>query len=143
MRMLNILAVALTAAAASPANAIMCYTLLDRNDNLLYRSPAPPVDMSGQGAALREALRRRNDYLMIADVEDCQAVAAVAGTAGYRPATVEEIVASMRGYLAFGGPSSMPGNVGGGSTGGGGGGAGGGGGGAAAPASGGGSRGRY
>src|SRR5271167_2778765 len=109
MRILNILAVALAAAAAPPANAVMCYTLLDRNDNLLYRSPAPPVDMSNQGAALRDALRRRNEYLMIADVDDCRAVATVAGTGGYRPASVEEIVAGMRGYLGFGGPSSAPG----------------------------------
>jgi uncharacterized membrane protein YgcG len=141
MRILTILAVALTAAAAAPAaNAVVCYTLLDRNDNLLYRSPAAPVDMSAQGVALREALRRRNEYLMISEVEDCQSVAAVAGTAGYRPATVEEIVGAMRGYLSFGGPSSAPGHMGSESMGGGGGGGGGGG---AAPASSGVSRGRY
>jgi uncharacterized membrane protein YgcG len=142
MRALIILAVALAAVAAAPsANAIMCYTLLDRNDNLLYRSPSPPVDMSAQGAALRDGLRRRNEYLMIADVDDCQPVAAVIGSSGYRPATVEEIVAGMRGYLSFGGPSSESGHVGSESMGGGGGG--GGGGGAAAPAASGGARGRY
>jgi hypothetical protein len=142
MRTLIILAVALAAVVAAPAaNAIMCYTVLDRNDNLLYRSPSPPVDMSDQGAALRDGLRRRNEYLLIADVDDCQSVAAVIGSSGYRPATVEEIVAGMRGYLSFGGPSSVGGHVGSESmSGGGGGGAGGG---AAAPASGGGSRGAY
>ena len=139
MRILTILAVALAAAAAAPAaNAVICYTLLDRNDNLLYRAPAAPVDMSAQGAALREALRRRHEYLMVSEVEDCQSVAAVAGTAGYRPASVEEIVGAMRGYLSFGGPSSAPGHMGSESTGGGGGGGGG-----AAPASSGVSRGRY
>ena len=140
MRTLNILAFALAAAAAVPAHAVTCYTLLDRNNNLLYRSPEPPVDMSDRGVAQREALRRHNEYLMIADVDACQSVAAAAGTAGYRPATVEEIVAGMRGYLSFGGPSSAPGHVGTESIGGGGGGGGGGG---AAPASSGGSRGRY
>ncbi len=40
MRTTDILAVALAAAAAAPAaNAVICYTLLDRSDNLLYRSP--------------------------------------------------------------------------------------------------------
>lgn len=121
MRLLSILAVALAAAAAAaPANAVICYTLLDKSDNLLYRSSVPPVDMSDAGAAQREALRRRNQYLMVAEVDSCQAVAAAAGTSGYRPATVEEIVAQMRGYLSYGGVSSMPGTTGSGGAGGGG-----------------------
>jgi hypothetical protein len=142
MRTLTILAVALAAAAAAPpANAVICYTLLDRNDTLLYRGSSPPVDMSDQGAAQREALRRKHEYMMIADVDSCQAVAAASGATGYRPATVDEIVSEMRGYLSYGGVSSAPGQVGGGAIGGGGGG-----GEVAAPASGGaasGSRGRY
>ncbi len=136
MRLLTILAVALAATAAAPANAVICYTLLDRSDVLLYRSSVPPVDMSDAGAAQRDALRRRNQYLMVAEVTSCQTVAA-AGTSGYHPATVDEIVAQMRGYLSYGGISAMPGVTG---SGGGGGGVG------AAPASGGGSspaRGRY
>ncbi len=140
MRILTILAIALAAAAAAPAaNAVICYTLLDRNDAVLYRGSAPPVDMSDQGAPQRQALRRQHEYLMIADVENCQAVAA-SGAAGYRPATVDEIVSEMRGYLSYGGISSAPGRVGGGAIGGGGGGE------VAAPASGGAAsapRGRY
>jgi len=138
MRTLTILAIALATAAAAPAaNAVICYTLLDRNDTMLYRGSSAPVDMSDQGAAQREALRRQHEYLMIADAENCQAVAASSGAAGYRPATVDEIVSEMRGYLSYGGVSSAPGQTGGG---------GGGGGEVAAPASGGaasGSRGRY
>jgi hypothetical protein len=38
--------------------------------------------MSDRGAAQRENLRRRNDYLMLSEVETCEAVAAVEGTAG-------------------------------------------------------------
>ena len=133
MRTLILLAVSLAAAVTAPAaNAIMCYTLLDRSDKVLYRAPSAPVDMSTQGAALRESLRRRNEYLMISDVEDYQAVAAVEGAPGYHPATVEEIVREMRGYLAYGGVSSMPGVTGSASVGDGGGGGGGGGGAAAA-----------
>jgi hypothetical protein len=132
MRTLIGLALSLAAAMAAPAaNAIICYSLLDRNDKLLYRAPSPPVDMSDQGAALRERLRTQNVFLMIGEVEDCQAVAAVEGAAGYRPATVAEIVREMRGYLAYGGVSSMPGITGTQSAGDGGGG----GGAAAAPAS--------
>ena len=69
MRLLTILAVALAATAAAPANAVICYTLLDRSDVLLYRSSVPPVDMSDAGAAQRDALRRRNQYLMVAEVD--------------------------------------------------------------------------
>jgi len=130
----------LSAAAAAPANAVICYTLIDRSDTLLYRGSLPPVDMSSAGAAQREALRRNNQYLMVLDVDRCEAVVAAVGTTGYRPATVDEIVAQMRGYLSYGGVSGMPGVTGSG------GGGGGGGGGDVAPASGGGSspaRGRY
>lgn len=99
MRTLTILAVAVaTAAASAAANAVTCYTLLDRNNQLLYQDSLPPVDMSDQGAALREGLRRRNEYLLISEVDSCPAVAAVAGTSGYRPATVDEIVSGMRTY---------------------------------------------
>jgi hypothetical protein len=134
---LTILAVSLAASVAAPAaNAVTCYTLLDRNDKMLYRAPSPPVDMSDRGAAQREGLRSKNEFLMVSEVEDCQAIAAVEGTTGYRPATVAEIVREMRGYLAYGGISSMPGITGTVSMGGGGGSGGdGGGGGAAAPAS--------
>jgi hypothetical protein len=128
MRTLIVLVVALVAAVAAPTgNAVVCYTVLDRNDKLLYRAPSPPVDMSTQGAALRERLRTQNEFLIIAEVGDCQAVAAVEGTTGYRPATVAEIVRDMRGYLSYGGVSSMPGVTGTESVGGGGGGGGGGG----------------
>jgi len=111
--MLIVLVASLLAAAAAPtASAVVCYTLLDRNDKLLYRSPSPPVDMSARGAAQRERLRSQNEYLMILEVEDCQAIAGVEGSTGYRPATVAEIVREMRGYLAYGGISSMPGITG-------------------------------
>ena len=132
MRTLTILAVALAAAAAAPAaNAVICYTLLDKSDTLLYQGSSPPVDMSDQGAAQRDALRRKQQYLMISDVDRCQPVAAATGSAGYRPATVDEIVAEMRGYLTYGGVSSIPGQTGSGGGGGGDGGM------TAAPASGG------
>lgn len=124
MRTLTLLAIAAAAAIPASANAVVCYTLLDRGDRTLFQAPAPPVDMSDQGTAARDALRRRHEYLIVADVDSCPPVAAVAGTNGYRPATVEEIVAQMRGYLSYGGISSAPGSTESNSVGGGGGGGG-------------------
>jgi hypothetical protein len=121
------LAVVLAATVAAPANAVVCYTLIDRSETLLYRGTSPPVDMSNAGAAQRDELRRNHQYLMIAEVDRCDAVAAAAGSTGYRQATVDEIVGQMRGYLSYGGISSAPGGTGSG------------GGGVSAPASGGGS----
>jgi hypothetical protein len=107
MRALTILAFGLAAAAASGASsAVTCYTLLDRSDSLLYQDSLPPVDMSERGAAVREDLRRRNEYLLVSEVESCPAVAAAAGTTGYRPATVDEIVGGMRTYATSGGVRS-------------------------------------
>ena len=62
--------------------------------------------MSDAGAAQRDALRRNHQYLMIADVDRCDAVAAAAGSTGYRQATVDEIVGQMRSYLSYGGISA-------------------------------------
>jgi hypothetical protein len=118
MRILSILAFAVAAAASGGASAVTCYTLLDRSDNLLYQDSLPPVDMSDGGAALREGFRRRNEYLLVSEVDSCPAVAAVAGTTGYRPATVDEIVAAMRTYgiPGSGGGVSGSGRAGGGAT---------------------------
>jgi len=100
MLKLWIMIAALAAAAAVPgvANAIVCYTLLDKGDNVLYQDSLPPFDMSDSGAALRSGMRQRNEYLMIYEVERCPPVVAVLGSTGYRPATVDEIVSSMRAY---------------------------------------------
>ena len=104
MHKLSIMIAALVAAAAIPgvANAIVCYTLLDKGDNVLYQDSAPPFDMSDSGAALRRGMRQRNEYLMIYEVDTCPPVAAVAGSTGYRAATVDEIVSGMRAYATTG-----------------------------------------
>ena len=108
MHKLWIMIAALAAAAAVPgiANAIVCYTLLDKGDNVLYQDSAPPFDMSDSGAALRRGMRQRNEYLMIYEVDTCPPVAAVAGSTGYRAATVDEIVSGMRAYATSGRGSS-------------------------------------
>jgi hypothetical protein len=116
MRKLWIMIAVLAAAAAVPgvANAIVCYTLLDKGDNVLYQDSLPPVDMSDSGAALRRAMRQRNEYLMIYEIDQCPAVVAVVGSTGYRPSTVEEIVSGMRAYATSGRGTSGAGRAGGG-----------------------------
>ncbi|HEX5862711.1 MAG TPA: hypothetical protein VF014_00305 [Casimicrobiaceae bacterium] len=116
MRKLWIMIAALAAAAAVPgvANAITCYTLLDKGDNVLYQDSIPPVDMSDGGNALRRGMRQRNEYLMIYEIDQCPAVVAVSGSTGYRAATVEEIVTGMRAYATAGRGSSGAGRSGGG-----------------------------
>jgi hypothetical protein len=116
MLKLWIMIAALAAAAAVPgvANAIVCYTLLDKGDNVLYQDALPPFDMSDSGAALRSGMRQRNEYLMIYEVERCPSVVAVLGSTGYRPATVDEIVSGMRAYATSGRGTSGAGRAGGG-----------------------------
>jgi hypothetical protein len=115
MRKLWIIIGALAAVALpGAANAIVCYTLLDRGDNVLYQDTAPPVDLSDAGAALRASSRQRNEYLLIYEIDNCPTVAAAAGSTGYRPATVEEIVSGMRAYASGGrGSTAGSGRVGG------------------------------
>ena len=116
MRKLWIMIAELAAAAAVPgvANAIVCYTLLDKGDNVLYQDSMPPIDMSDSGAALRRGMRQRNEYLMIYEVDQCPPVVAVVGSTGYRPSTVEEIVSGMRAYATTGRGASGAGRSGGG-----------------------------
>jgi len=118
MRKLWIIVAALTAVAFSgAANAIVCYTLLDKGDNVLYQDSVPPLDMSDTGKTQRAASRQRNEYLLVYEMESCPSVAAAAGSTGYRPATVEEIVSGMRAYATAGrGPTAGAGRIGGGVT---------------------------
>ena len=110
MRRLSILAAALAAAAAFPgaANAITCYTVLDSNNNAIYQDTQPPVDMSETGAAAREAMRARKDFMTVSDTDKCPQVVAPLGASGYRTASVDEIVSGMREFAraGAGAPSS-------------------------------------
>lgn len=77
------------------ADAFTCYLLYDRNDNLVYRDTLSPVDMSDQGAAAREAMRQRGDYLVVADADRCPQVTFVFGSAGSSSLSVDTIVGGM------------------------------------------------
>ena len=114
-RTIILLAMSAAAMFAGPASALVCYTVLDKGDQVVYRGYEAPVDMSmtPAGAADRDAMRRRGEYMMISYVDDCLLVGtsrwASAGAAGYTTASVEEIVAGMRPFAAdVGGVSGAP-----------------------------------
>jgi len=72
---------ALSFAWAAPCQAVTCYVVFDRNDNVVYRDITPPVDMSA-GSPARDAMRRRGEYLMFFDSERCPPVEFLTGAAG-------------------------------------------------------------
>ena len=82
-------------ALASPARAFTCYMLYDRNDNLVYRDTLSPVDMSEQGDAAREAMRRDGEYLIVADADRCPQVRFVFGAAGSKTLSVDAVVGGL------------------------------------------------
>jgi hypothetical protein len=111
MRRLSILAAVFAAAAALPgaANAVTCYTVLDRGDTTIYQDSQPPFDLSDRGVADREAMRSRNEFLTISEVDRCLLIAAPPGTTAYQAASVDEIVSGMRAFATAGtGPGATP-----------------------------------
>src|SRR5512135_1739745 len=91
------LAAALVAAAFSPgpATALTCYFVIDRNDNVIYRDTYPPVDLSDQGTAERERLRRRGDHLIAMESDRCPSVEFFTGNAGSPTLNVDQVVAGV------------------------------------------------
>src|SRR5258708_33999014 len=100
MRRLSILAAALAAAAVFPgaARAVTCYTVLDRSDATIYQDSQPPFDMSDRGAADRRAMRNRNEFLTISEVDHCLPVSPPPGSSAYQAASVAAIVSGMRAF---------------------------------------------
>jgi len=103
MRFAHPAALALVAlVAATPAAAYECYVIVDRNNEVVYQDPTPPIDLSSDGAAARDTLRARGQQLITLDSQRCPSIdrGRVSGKGG--PATVEEIVAGMRPAVPFG-----------------------------------------
>jgi hypothetical protein len=90
------LAAAAIIVAAAPAVAGNCYVIVDRSNEVIYQSTTPPIDLSDEAAAERDALRQHGQQLIAMDSERCPAIdrAQVAGKGA--PASVDEIVAGMR-----------------------------------------------
>ena len=101
----------MTLVSAHSANAITCYTLFDRNDNVVYRDTVSPVDLSDQGTAGRAALQQRGEFLMISEADRCPQVAFVFGNAGTSALSTDEFmngIQSARAPRATGSAASGP-----------------------------------
>jgi hypothetical protein len=117
MRRLTILAAVLAAVALpGAASAVTCYTVVDRSDATIYQGSEPPFDLSTEGGpAARSALRGRNEFLMISEVDHCLPISPPPGATAYRAASVDEIVSGIREYARStgGGTTTSPGRSGG------------------------------
>ncbi|TMG96433.1 MAG: hypothetical protein E6H48_11870 [Betaproteobacteria bacterium] len=80
------------ACAAGLASAMNCYTVLDRNDNVVYRGTIPPIDLSERGAPERQAMRQRGQHMIAMDADRCPGVEFFTGSAGSSTLTVDQIV---------------------------------------------------
>ena len=104
------------ALATGAADAYTCYVVLDNNDNVVSRDTIPPVDMSAQGNAARDALRQSGKYLMIVEIDRCLPLGSIVGSADSARATPADYVSGVRPVLtstrALGiAPRPLPGSV--------------------------------
>ncbi len=98
-RLATVVLAAMLAAGATAAQAMpTCFTVYDRNGEIVYRAFTPPfegaLDFASPG---REAMRSRGENLVFFPADFCAPVASVGGIGG-RSYTTEEIVASFQGY---------------------------------------------
>ena len=82
--------------AAGLAMAAPCYIILDRNDAVIYRDTASPIDLSTDNSPERKALRQRGQHLLIAEFDRCDAVGYISPTTGSTQASVDEIVMRLK-----------------------------------------------
>jgi len=96
----SLLSVAIVVALSSSATAYAatCYMVLDRSDTIIYRDIVPPMDMSERGNAARAALRKRGEFLLMMESEQCSSFVATSSATGAGGASVEDIVAGLRSY---------------------------------------------
>lgn len=92
------IAAALAGVAADALAAATCYTVFDRQGEIVYRAFASPFPGAGDFTSPgRQAMRARGENLVFFDATYCPPVASVGGIGG-RTYTTEEIVASFPGY---------------------------------------------
>jgi hypothetical protein len=96
------IAAAVAIVASAPVAASNCYVIVDRANEVAYQGPVPPVDLSDDGVAARNAMRSQGQQLIAMDTESCPVIdrGRVGGKSG--PASVEEIVAGMRSATPYG-----------------------------------------
>jgi len=94
--------VAAAAMAAGPVAASNCYVIVDRANEITYQGLTPPVDLSDDGVAARNAMRIQGQQLIAMDTESCPAIDRGRAGGSSAPASVEEIVAGMRSAAPYG-----------------------------------------
>lgn len=93
---ISLLAVAAVAALPSIASALTCYTLYDRTDAVVYRGTFPPIDMSPEGDAQRDAMRAAGQFLVFGDADTCPPVEYRFGDAGSKTLSIDNIIGGIR-----------------------------------------------
>src|SRR5438270_6541198 len=78
------------------ASAVTCYTLYDRNDAVVYRGTFPPIDMSPEGDAQRDAMRAAGQFLIFGDTDACPPVEYRFGDAGNKNLSIDNIIGGIR-----------------------------------------------
>jgi hypothetical protein len=93
-RLASIACLAMSAGLAAPvAQAVTCYIVMDRNDNVVYRDVVPPVDLSDAGRPAREAMRMRGEFLLFHESELCPRVEFMTGAAGTVTLSLDQTLA--------------------------------------------------
>jgi hypothetical protein len=88
------------AVAASAADASICYIILDAKETIVYRAAIPPVDMSDRGAAARDALRQKGNYLLFMETEQCVPIGFGSGWANSSQAPFPDYASNTRSITA-------------------------------------------
>lgn len=104
---------AAAALAAGSAQALTCYTLYDHNDAVVYRGTFPPIDMSPDGDAQREAMRAAGQFLVFGDAETCPPVEYRFGEAGTKNLSVDNVIGGLQPTTAMrrGTPAAAPASI--------------------------------
>lgn len=89
---------------ATLADASPCYVVLDKSDNVIYQSIHPPVDLSTKGAAARDAMRHRGEFMEVFNSNKC---VERSSRSGKGEASVDEIVAGVKPYQRVGRVGAM------------------------------------
>ena len=90
--LIALLASGMTFAAVS-ASAATCYTVFDRNDNVVYRDTFPPIDLSDPRN--NDELRARGEHLISMESDRCAQLQFFTGAAGSSALSVDAVVAGI------------------------------------------------
>jgi hypothetical protein len=80
---------------AGPAQAIICFTIYDKDNNAIYQDTHTPIDLSEKGLPAWEALNQRGEHLSWSDAPKCPTIVFLTGTGGSPAISVDEMVAGL------------------------------------------------